>query len=85
MKLKNILKKFMFLVMGLVVSVIVTLSACDGSSAGPRMLSRQGSRSVYSHGQTFNNVSEVSSFPGPDGRLALRFVYKGGLDGAGRP
>ena len=77
MKLKNILKKFMFLVMGLVVSVIVTLSACDGGSAGARMLSGQGSRSVYSHGQTFNNVSEVSSFPGPDGRLALRFVYKG--------
>ena len=77
MKLKNILKKFMFLVMGLVVSVIVTLSACDGSSAGARMLSGQGSRSVYSHGQTFNNVSEVSSFPGPDGQLAIKFVYKG--------
>jgi hypothetical protein len=77
MKLKNILKKFMFLVMGLVVIVIVTLSACDGGSAGARMLSGQGSRSVHSHGQTFNNVSELSSFPGPDGQLALRFVYKG--------
>ena len=77
MKLKNILKKFMFLVMGLVVSVIVTLSACDGSSAGARMLSGQGSQSIYSHGQIFNNVSEMSSFPGPDGRLAIKFVYKG--------
>ena len=77
MKLKNILKKFMFLVMGLVVIVIVTLSACDGGSAGARMLSGQGSQSVYAHGETFHSVSELSSFPGPDGRLAIKFVYKG--------
>jgi len=77
MKIKNISKKFMFLVSGFVVITILSLSACDGSSAGARMLSGQGSRSIYSHGQTFNNVSEVSSFPGPDGQLAIKFVYKG--------
>ena len=39
MKLKNVLKKFMFIVLGLMVSVILSLGACDGSSAGARMLS----------------------------------------------
>ena len=59
------------------VGVILSLSACDGSSAGARMLSGQGSQSIYSHGQIFNNVSERTVFPGPDGRLAIKFVYKG--------
>ena len=77
MKLKNVLKKFMFIVLGLMVSVILSLGACDGSSAGARMLSGQGSQSVYAHGETFHSVSELSSFPGPDGRLAIKFVYKG--------
>ena len=77
MKLKNVLKKFMFIVLGLMVGVILSLSACDGSSAGARMLSGQGSQSIYSHGQIFNNVSERTVFPGPDGRLAIKFVYKG--------
>ena len=77
MKLKNISKKFMFIVLGLMVSMILSLSACDGSSAGARMLSGQGSQSIYSHGQIFNNVSEMTSFPGPDGRLAMKFVAKG--------
>ena len=77
MKIKNNSKKFMFLVSGFVVITILSLSACGGNAPGARLLSGSGSKSVYSHGEIFNNVSEVSSFPGPDGRLAIRFVYKG--------
>ena len=77
MRIKNISKKFIFIVFGFVVGMILSLSACDGSAPGSRLLSGQGSQSIYSHGQTFHNVSEMTSFPGPDGRLAMKFVYKG--------
>ena len=77
MRIKNISKKFIFIVFGFVVGMIFLLSACEGNAPGSRLLSGSGSRSVYSHGQIFNNISEMTSFPGPDGRLALRFVYKG--------
>ena len=77
MRIKNISKKFIFIVFGFVVGMILSLSACDGSAPGSRLLSGQGNRSIYAHGQTFHNVSEMTSFPGPDGRLAMKFVYKG--------
>ena len=77
MKIKNISKKFMFLVSGFVVITILLLSACDGSSPGAKLLSGSGGQTIYAHGQIFNNVSEMTSFPGPDGRLAMKFVAKG--------
>ena len=77
MKIKNMSKKLIFIVLGLMVGMILLLSACGGSAPGSRLLSGQGSNSIYAHGQTFNNVREISTFPDPAGQLGLRFVHKG--------
>ena len=77
MKLKNTSRKFMFLIIATVVGIILSLSACDGSSPGARLLSGGNKQSIHAHGQEWHGVTETSSFPGPDGQLAIRFVHKG--------
>ena len=77
MKLKNTSRKFMFLIIVTVVGIILSLSACDGSSPGAQLLSGGNKTSIYAHGQVWHGVTESSTFPGPDGQLAIRFVHKG--------
>ncbi len=77
MKLKNTSRKIMFLICGIIAGIILTLGACAGDSAGARLLSGGNKQSVYAHGQAWHGVTETASFPGPDGKLAIRFVHKG--------
>ena len=77
MRLKNKSKKIIFLVSGIVAGIILTLGACSGESAGARLLSGGNKQSIYSHGQVWHGVTEVKSFPGPDGQLAIQFAHKG--------
>ena len=78
MKLKNISKKIVDLYFGIVMGIILSLGACDGSSPGARMFSGKGKgQSIYAHGQAFHNVQELRSFPGPDGQFAIQFADKG--------
>jgi hypothetical protein len=77
MKLKNMSKRIVFFVTVSVIGIVLSLGACDGSSPGARMLSGKGINSVYSHGEAFHGVTEVSTFPDPSGRLAIKFVVKG--------
>ena len=77
MRLKNKSKKIIFLVSGIVAGIILTLGACSGDSAGARLLSGGNKQSVYAHGQVWHGVTEMQSFPGPDGQLAIQFAHKG--------
>ena len=77
MRLKNKSKKITFLVSGIVAGIILTLGACSGDSAGARLLSGGNKQSIYSHGQVWHGVTEVKSFPGPAGQLAIQFAHKG--------
>ena len=77
MKLKNTSRKIMFLICGIIAGIILTLGACGGDSAGARLLSGGNKQSVYAHGQVWHGVTEMQSFPGPDGYLAIQFAHKG--------
>ena len=77
MRFKKGSKGIVFLTFGIMATIILTLGACGGDSAGARLLSGGNKQSVYAHGQVWHGVTEMQSFPGPDGRLAIQFAHKG--------
>ena len=77
MRFKEGSKRIVFLTFGIMAAIILTLGGCGGDSAGARLLSGGNKQSVYAHGQVWHGVTEMQSFPGPDGRLAIQFAHKG--------